>query len=277
VLGGETVMARNKLPWQLRMFQKTLKKKMRYRCLKKHLGPLADSDKCLLVTCGDNNGAMNYYLRELGGQWSWADLEDTSIAEMTALLGEEVKHGQANRLPFADATFDKVISIDVHEHVEKPVGFTSELRRVTKPNGQIIVTVPNGDETKLAVKIKHAVGMTKEKYGHARVGFTIPELKAVMQESRIEPRAESTFSKFFTEMLELTINFIYVNILARKSKVKVDTGTIAPATHDQLKSVEKVYKAYSLIYPIYWLISKLDTLLFFTQGYVVVVEGRPGT
>jgi SAM-dependent methyltransferase len=276
VVGGETVMARDETPWQLRMFQKTLKKKMRYRYLKKHLGPLADSDQCLLVTCGDNNGAMNYYLRELGGQWSWADLEDTSIAEMAALLGDEVQHAQADRLPFADATFNRVISIDVHEHLEDPVVFTSELGRVTKPNGQIIITVPNGDETKLAVRIKHAVGMTKEKYGHVRVGLAISELKAIMQESNIEPQADSTFSKFFTEMLELTINFIYVNILARKSKVKVDAGTIAPGTHEQLKSVEKVYKAYSLIYPIYWLISKFDTLLFFTQGYVVVVEGRRG-
>ena len=270
------MMARDETPWQLRMFQKTLKKKMRYRCLKKHLGNVADSDQCLLVTCGDNNGAMNYYLRELGGHWSWSDLEDTSIAEMTALLGDEVKHAQANRLPFADATFDRVISIDVQEHLEDPVVFTSELGRVTEPNGQIIITVPNGDETKLAVRIKHAVGMTKEKYGHVRVGLDIPELKAVMQESNIEPRAESTFSKFFTEMLELSINFLYVNILARKSKVKVDAGTIAPGTHEQLKSVEKIYKAYSLIYPLYWLISRFDALLFFTQGYVVVVEGRRG-
>jgi SAM-dependent methyltransferase len=219
-------MTRDAKPWQLRMFQKTLKKKMRYRCLNKHLGTLSNSDKCLLVTCGDNNGAMNYYLRELGGQWYWADLEDTSITEMADLLGDEVKYAQADRLPFPDATFDRVISIDVHEHLENPVVFTSELARVTKPNGQIIITVPNGDETKLAVRIKHAVGMTKEKYGHVRVGLTIPELKAVMRESHINPQAESTFSKFFTEMLELTINFVYVNILARKSKVKVEAGTI---------------------------------------------------
>lgn len=269
-------MERNEIPWQLRMFQKTLKKKMRYRCLKKHLGTLKDSDKCLLVTCGDNNGAMNYYLRELGGQWSWADLEDTSITEMADLLGDEVEHAQANGLPFADGTFDRVISIDVHEHLEDPVMFTSELGRVTKPNGQIIITVPNGDETKLAVRIKHAVGMTKEKYGHVRVGLTIPELKTVMQKNHIEPRAESTFSKFFTEMLELTINFVYVNLLAKKSKTKVETGTIAPGTQEQLKSVEKIYRAYSLVYPLYWLISKFDALLFFAQGYVVVVEGRRG-
>jgi hypothetical protein len=58
-----------KKPWQLRMFNRSLKKKMRYGVLKKHLGLIGSGEKCLLVTCGDNNGAMNHYLRELGGQW----------------------------------------------------------------------------------------------------------------------------------------------------------------------------------------------------------------
>ena len=47
-------------PWQLKMFNKSLKKKMRFKVLKKHLGEIGENEKCLLVTCGDNNGAMNY-------------------------------------------------------------------------------------------------------------------------------------------------------------------------------------------------------------------------
>ena len=262
------------LPWQLRMFNKTLKKQQRYQVLKQHLGPIADHETCLLVTCGDNNGAMNHYLRELGGQWSFADLEDVCIDEIAELLGTEVKLGTEDHLPFADALFDRVITIDVHEHVDDPVGFNTEVYRVVKPGGQVIITVPNGDETKLAVKIKHAVGMTTEAYGHTRVGIQPSELKTVMRDSQIEPTGESTFSRFFTEMLELSINFAYVKVLAKRSKARVEPGQIAPATSDQLKSVEKTYKLYSMIYPMYWAISKLDALLFFTEGYVVVVEGR---
>ena len=77
--------------WQLRMFNKSLKKKMRYGVLKKHLGTIGAEERCLLLTCGDNNGAMNFYLRELGGIWSFADLEDTCVAEMSELLDEEVQ------------------------------------------------------------------------------------------------------------------------------------------------------------------------------------------
>jgi len=80
-------------PWQLGMFRKGLKKQQRLAHLKKLLAGIQSSDRCLLLTCGDNNGAMNYYLRELGGSWSWADLEDVCLPEMVQLLlGEPVAH-----------------------------------------------------------------------------------------------------------------------------------------------------------------------------------------
>jgi len=261
-------------PWQLRMFQKTLKKKLRLKALKRHLGHISENDKCLLVTCGDNNGAMNFYLREIGGKWSWADLEARSIQEMSELLGERVLHVSENHLPFSENKFDCVVAIDVHEHLENPNPFTRELWRVAKQGGKVIVTVPNGDETKLATRIKNFIGMTKEKYGHVREGYDIPDLKKLLSANGIQPYAESSFSRFFTEILELSINFLYVNILAKKGKTKVEAGTIAPTTRDQLKSIEKTYRMYSLVYPFFWLISKMDIILFGTRGYVVIVEGK---
>jgi len=261
-------------PWQLRMFQKTLKKKLRLKALRKHLGYLSENDRCLLVTCGDNNGAINYYLRELGGHWSYADLEEKSIDEMSALLNDPVLHVNEKHLPFENDHFDRVISIDVHEHLNDPDPFTAELVRVTKPGGRVIVTVPNGDEAKLATRLKNFVGMTKEKYGHVREGFDIPGLKKLMAKNDLLPCSESSFSKFFTEMLELAINFFYVNILSKKDKTSLQKGTIAPATKKQLDSVKKSYFLYSFIYPFFWLISKLDLFLFYTRGYVVIVEGK---
>jgi hypothetical protein len=75
-------------------------------------------------------------------------------------------------------------------------------------------------------------------------------------------------------MLELSINFLYVNILSKKNKTKVDKGTIAPATKDQIKSIEKTYRMYSFIYPFFRLISMLDVIFWGSRGYAVVVEGR---
>jgi SAM-dependent methyltransferase len=263
-------------PWQLLMFKKTLKKQQRLAVLKRHLGSVGEQEQCLLVTCGDNNGAINYYLSQHGGQWSFADLEDTCRTEMSDLLGMDVLLGTADSLPYEDGSFDRVITIDIHEHLEDPELFTREVSRVVRPGGQVICTVPNGDESKLAVRLKHALGMTPDEYGHVRVGMTIAELSELMQRCGISPRQTSTFSRLFTELLELTINFAYVKILAPRSEVHVEKGQIAPATGDQLRSMKKSYRIYSLIYPLYLLISRLDALLFFTEGYVVVVTGRRG-
>jgi SAM-dependent methyltransferase len=261
-------------PWQLLMFKKTLKKQQRLAVLKRHLGSVGENEQCLLVTCGDNNGAINYYLSQQGGQWSFSDLEDTCRAEMSDLLGTEVLLGTPDSLPYEDNRFDRVITIDVHEHLEDPENFTHEVSRVTKRGGQVICTVPNGDESKLAVRLKHALGMTPDEYGHVRVGLTIPELSGLMQRCGITPGQTSTFSRLFTELLELSINFAYVRILAPRSKAHVEKGQIAPATGDQLRSMKKSYRIYSVIYPVYWLISRLDILLPFTEGYVVVVAGQ---
>jgi SAM-dependent methyltransferase len=271
----QTKVGRNmKTPWQLLMFNKTLKKQQRLAVLKRHLGDIGEHEQCLLVTCGDNNGAINYYLSRLGGQWLFVDMEETCREEMSNLLGVEVLLGVPDKLPYADGQFDRVVTIDVQEHLGDPLEFTREVSRVTRTGGQIVCTVPNGDESKLAVRLKHALGMTPDEYGHVRVGFTIPQLTELMEQCGIQPRRTNTFSRLFTELLELSINFAYVKILAPRSTVSVEKGQIAPATGDQLKSMKKSYRIYSLIYPVYWLVSKLDVLLPFTEGYVVVVGGQ---
>ncbi len=261
-------------PWQLGMFRKGLKKQQRLACLRKLLGTIGPSERCLLLTCGDNNGAMNFFLREIGGIWSWADLEDHCLDEMSQLLGDPVAQVQEDRLPYADSTFDRIISIDVHEHVDDPAIVNGEVCRVLKPGGQLIVTTPNGDETKLAVRLKNAIGMSKEAYGHRRIGLTSGEIKSLMLSDGVTPVRALTFSRLFTELLELTINFAYVKILSRQQEDDEHHHEIAPATSGQLQTVSKSYRIYSMIYPVYWLLSRLDWLLFFTEGYCVMIEGR---
>ena len=51
-------------------------------------------------------------------------------------------NGDATRLPFADATFDKIIASEVMEHIPDDVGALDELVRVLKPGGILAVTVP---------------------------------------------------------------------------------------------------------------------------------------
>ncbi|MFN8644898.1 MAG: class I SAM-dependent methyltransferase [Candidatus Binatia bacterium] len=51
--------------------------------------------------------------------------------------------GPDGRLPFDDASFAAVVSIEVIEHVENQFAFLRELARIAEPGALVIVTTPN--------------------------------------------------------------------------------------------------------------------------------------
>lgn len=56
---------------------------------------------------------------------------------------EKILFGFAETLPFEDNHFDCVVCVDVMEHVHDPEKSIGEIRRVLKPGGRLILTVPN--------------------------------------------------------------------------------------------------------------------------------------
>jgi len=46
-------------------------------------------------------------------------------------------------LPFKNETFDVVTAMEILEHLDEPERLLQEMKRVTKTNGSIIITVPN--------------------------------------------------------------------------------------------------------------------------------------
>ena len=264
-----------KEPWQLKLFRKSLKKQQKLKALEKILGQNPDRI-CLLITCGDNNGAMNWHLRNTGGKWSWADAERDSIAQISEVTGDDVAEMDKDNpsLPFPDNTFDVIITIDVHEHLLKPELVNRELARLVKPGGKVIVTTPNGDEKKLVTKIKLSIGMRPEDYGHYVIGYDVPHLNEQLESVRLYPYQDASYSRFFTELLELVINFVYVKILSKRSQAKVEKGQIAPQNLGQVKSVEKTLNLYTFLYPVFLAISKLDFLDRSPRGYAVIVAAK---
>lgn len=51
--------------------------------------------------------------------------------------------GQAQRIPFPDATFDVVTSFETIEHIDDPQALVREIKRVLKPDGFAIISTPN--------------------------------------------------------------------------------------------------------------------------------------
>lgn len=257
-------------PWQLQMFRRSLKKQQKLRALLDLLGDVS-GQRCLLVTCGDNNGALNWHFRAHGGSWVWGDVAGERLGEIANLLGEPVLHLPENRFPFPDGLFDCVVAIDVLEHLDGDQPFLSELRRVLRPGGRAIVTVPNGDRRLLANRLRWRLGMTPDVYGHTRAGYTMAELSDAVRQAGFSTAGQGAYSRFFTEIVELAINFGYVFVLSRK-RGRAVPGRIAPASAGELKTHGASYRLYALALPVLRVIAGLDWLLPARGSYAVIVE-----
>jgi SAM-dependent methyltransferase len=252
------------------MFRRSIKKQLKLNALLDLLGDVTDL-RCLLATCGDNNGALNWHFRAHGGAWVWADIIADHLNEMSELLGEPVFLVGEDSLPWPDGSFDRVVCIDVLEHLNRDEPFLDELYRVLRPGGRAVVTVPNGNPRLLTNRIKWKVGMTPEVYGHQRAGYSINELRTALAGVGFRPVGESGYSGFFTEMIELAINYGYVFVLSRKSGRGSD-GHIAPSTAGELRTHGLAYRAYSMAYPVMRLVSALDRLSKAGERPAVIAE-----
>ena len=76
------------------------------------------------------------------GEVTGVELSHTSVELARDRGVGEVLSGSVMDMPFDDASFDLSVSLDVIEHLEDDVGALHELRRVTKPGGALLVTVP---------------------------------------------------------------------------------------------------------------------------------------
>ena len=70
------------------------------------------------------------------------DLSDEAIRFCAAKGFGTVRKGDITAIPFADASFDLVLATDVIEHVDDDAKALREIRRVLRPGGKAIVTVP---------------------------------------------------------------------------------------------------------------------------------------
>jgi SAM-dependent methyltransferase len=101
--------------------------------------PISSGARVLDAGCG--SGRM---LEELADYGAPAGIElDPDAAAFAASRGKgEVKVGRLEELPWEDGTFELIICLDVIEHTPDDRATLTELRRVAKPGGWLLVTVP---------------------------------------------------------------------------------------------------------------------------------------
>ena len=103
-------------------------------------GQLPSTDlKILNVGCGP--GRSSEYLSKFGKVTS-IEYDKFCCEFASEKTGLEIINGSITELPFSDNSFDLVCAFDVIEHVEADQLAVNELKRVTKNESLILITVP---------------------------------------------------------------------------------------------------------------------------------------
>src|SRR5512138_787232 len=88
--------------WPIRLFNKSVLKQRKFREVAGMLGPL-DGQRCLDI--GGDNGVISYMLRQHGGRWASADLDERSVQAIQQLVQNDVHLLAEGRAPFQDGEF----------------------------------------------------------------------------------------------------------------------------------------------------------------------------
>jgi SAM-dependent methyltransferase len=112
----------------------------RRRVLHAELDRVALGEDARILDAGCGSGRMLDELRPRGTVIG-VDADDGAVAA-TRRRGHVAQRCAIERMPFADASFDLVTCLDVIEHTPDDRRTLRELRRVTRPGGTLIVTVP---------------------------------------------------------------------------------------------------------------------------------------
>ena len=245
--------------WALRLFRRSVLKQRKLAEIEAMLGPTAGL-RCLDL--GSDNGVVSLLLRRRGGDWASADMTEESVDSIRELVGSDVRLVAGTRLPFGDAEFDRVVVVDMLEHVEDDRAFALELSRILKPGGRLVVNTPHLQDTTLR-RLRHRLGQTDERHGHVRPGYTMAALAALL-EPRFVVEGHRTYSRAFTEAVDTAIQLA----LARTGKKGSAKGVVV--TGADLKRHGTLFRAYSVVYPVLSAVSRLDALLPSSSGYMLI-------
>jgi len=94
------------------------------------------------LDAGAGTGWFSKVAFEKGAQVTSLEIGERLLAVIAQKCASQLRVGSVLDLPFADNTFDYVLNTEVIEHTTDPQKAVSELCRVLKPGGTLVLTVP---------------------------------------------------------------------------------------------------------------------------------------
>jgi SAM-dependent methyltransferase len=171
--------------------QKPTKYKIIFRFLGGDLGRVAD------VGCGP--GVFLRHLSARATKVFAADIDAASLARVKArnrgVSNLECVVTLANPLPFAGASLDTVLLLEVLEHLQDDAAAVREVCRVLAPGGKLVLSVP----------VPPGEINEGDPWGHKREGYQLDQIRALVESNGFQVLdygfAQFKFSRFAEKMV----------------------------------------------------------------------------
>ena len=157
--------------------------------------------------------------------------------------GVNFTYGSAYKIPFPNDTFDAVLTFDVIEHLGDPSLGLSEIKRVLKKKGVLVLSCPTeGNITTLHGFLWRILGVNlKRKYvGHVWM-YTLGQLKDLLKGSGFKIICWKWSNYLINQLVDLSF-FVYLHLLKRKPGQHLLVGPVKEKTRFLWKLREIIFK-----------------------------------
>lgn len=184
-------------------------------------------------------------------------------------------NAEAEKLPFNDESFDKVLCSEVLEHIKEDTATLKEISRILKPGGTLVMSVPCNE-----LKVPTIIGLlgikTVHEYEgpeyHYHAGYSISEVNELLNTSNMFVSESVYFCHLFSKLALDIISICHLLIQ------RIRTGRTTWHWVDiQDLSASPSFKIFKIVFPLFLCISKLDRLFYLSskaKGYGLIVKAK---
>ncbi len=256
---------RTRIKWHQKLFDKSVIRRARLKRLEGLLD-LSSEHVCLAV---GGDPVMQERLRARGGKWHSIVWEDEAGIMLQDILLEQVATLAGTKLPYEDGQFDRIVILGGLERLDEDHAFVADCHRALKNTGILVICASHAKRWGIVPSLKRLLEMTTTQKEWVRPGYTESQLFEILKDG-FDVEVVQTFSRFLVELVDTLLQFLggYVFGEGGNGNKPQDETDISEQTY------QKAYRYFSIVYPIAWIASKLDVLLFFARGYTLVAKAR---